>query len=338
MKPGEKIKFMREAMTLTQYELANLCHRSPSLIAQYENGGRQPSAQVLEAIEKLYDEHQKKNQHIYFKLNDDDFPQKLRAFRYERKLKQAELAKVIGSCQTTIMQWETGRSIPSAKNIKQLQEFSRQEPEGDSLATYRIGFPGKVKRLLEHLSMTQEELAKEIGVVLCTVSTWTLEKFVPTLASVRKIEEFCAKRGLDFNNLPKPRNNVSGDEVRKFREEFGLSQQELASIIKTTQEAVSLWERGTIPHQKSQRKLRKVIGMRANLWTTLHNKLKFLLRDMRYPAKSLEERLGIPEGTVKMWLGKTAYPNKQQHDALNKMCARLFYEPPQPKSRKEKED
>jgi len=337
MKPGERVKFMRTEMGLTQYELADLCGVNQTTIVYQENGKRRPNTQIIEKIETLYNEYQKENQHQYFSMSDDDFPKKLRAFRLERKLTQGELAKKLGVSTWTINAWENGNSNPTVTSLGLLGTLHQRKHDGDGLATFRINFAGKLKQLLEHLSITQTELSNEIGAGIKTVSMWILGECLPNLSSVRKIEEFCAKRGLDFNNLPNP-HKVSGDEIREFREEFGLSQRKFAKIIKSSSTAIGSWEKdGVIPRQIGRRRLYKVVAMRDDLWSTLHHKLKFLLKDMQFSVDALEERLQseIPKSgnkqpepiPIREWQKKQAYPTQQELVALNHLCAKLFYQP-----------
>jgi len=42
---------------------------------------------------------------------------KIRLLRFQRKLKQVEFAKKIGTSQTIITAWETGKAIPSTEYL-----------------------------------------------------------------------------------------------------------------------------------------------------------------------------------------------------------------------------
>jgi transcriptional regulator with XRE-family HTH domain len=339
MKIGERIKFMRTEMGLTSYELADLCGVHQSTIHLQEMEKRRPNTQLIEKIETLYNEYRKGNQHQYFSMGDDDFPKKLRAFRLERKMTQAELGKKLGVSTWTINAWENGNSNPTVTSLGLLETLHQRKHDGDGLATFRINFAGKLKQLLEHLSITQTELSNEIGAGIKTVSMWILGECLPNLYSVRKIEEFCAKRGLDFNDLPNP-HKVSGDEIREFREEFGLSQRKFAEIIKLSQTAIGTWEKdGVVPRQIGRRRLYKVVAMRDNFWSALHHKLRFLIKDIKFSVDDLEEWLQnkIPKSgdnqpepiPIKKWLKKQAYPTQQEYAALNYLCDKLSYKPPE---------
>ncbi len=50
----ERLREMRLKMKMTQRDVANALHLSPSLISSYESGDRTPSADVLLSISYLY--------------------------------------------------------------------------------------------------------------------------------------------------------------------------------------------------------------------------------------------------------------------------------------------
>lgn len=53
----------------------------------------------------------------------------LRALRVTNGLTQVELAKLLGTSQTTISSWEQGESVPSGKNIKKIADFYNVKPD-----------------------------------------------------------------------------------------------------------------------------------------------------------------------------------------------------------------
>ncbi len=53
----------------------------------------------------------------------------LRALRVANGLTQVELAKLLGTSQTTISSWEKGESVPNGKNIKKIADFYSVEAD-----------------------------------------------------------------------------------------------------------------------------------------------------------------------------------------------------------------
>jgi transcriptional regulator with XRE-family HTH domain len=47
--------------------------------------------------------------------------------------------------------------------------------------------------------LSQEEMARELGVSFATVNRWETGKAKPTYRTLRLIDEFCKKRGIAFN-------------------------------------------------------------------------------------------------------------------------------------------
>lgn len=59
-------------------------------------------------------------------------------------------------------------------------------------------FKEKIKFVRGELMISQEELAKRIGVSFSTVSRWELGKSVPQLVQQKKFEIFCNKYKIKF--------------------------------------------------------------------------------------------------------------------------------------------
>lgn len=54
-------------------------------------------------------------------------------------------------------------------------------------------FPALVKRVREHLSLSQEDLAHELGVSFSTVNRWENGKTQPIKVARSQFDSFCAK-------------------------------------------------------------------------------------------------------------------------------------------------
>lgn len=62
---------------------------------------------------------------------------RLKALRVVEGFNQTEFAKALGVTQTTVSAWETGRSIPSAENIKKIAEVL-DKPTDDIFSLFNI--------------------------------------------------------------------------------------------------------------------------------------------------------------------------------------------------------
>lgn len=57
----------------------------------------------------------------------------------------------------------------------------------------------KIKIVREKLGISQERLAKELGVSFATVNRWESGKFMPNYKAMRIFEEFCRTNEINFD-------------------------------------------------------------------------------------------------------------------------------------------
>ncbi len=55
------------------------------------------------------------------------------------------------------------------------------------------GFPSLLKKVREHLNLSQEDLARELGVSFSTVNRWENGKTKPIKVARNQFESFCAR-------------------------------------------------------------------------------------------------------------------------------------------------
>jgi DNA-binding transcriptional regulator YiaG len=61
----------------------------------------------------------------------------------------------------------------------------------------RMAYVEKIKRIRETLFLSQEALAKELGVNLTTVNRWETGKTNPNFSARKAIHELCKKHGIE---------------------------------------------------------------------------------------------------------------------------------------------
>lgn len=59
-----------------------------------------------------------------------------------------------------------------------------------------IDYSVLIKRYREHFLITQEELAKKLGVSYVSVNRWENKHFEPTMKAKRKLKELLSKEGM----------------------------------------------------------------------------------------------------------------------------------------------
>jgi len=62
----------------------------------------------------------------------------------------------------------------------------------------KLTFSDKVKYVRYKLKLSQEALAKEIGVSFATVSRWERESREPQLMTLAKFYDYCKEKEIDF--------------------------------------------------------------------------------------------------------------------------------------------
>ena len=62
-----------------------------------------------------------------------------------------------------------------------------------------MGFQDQVKFVRMHLQLSQEELARQMGISFATVSRWERENRKPQLALLGKFYSFCQRSGIEID-------------------------------------------------------------------------------------------------------------------------------------------
>lgn len=62
---------------------------------------------------------------------------------------------------------------------------------------YEMNFAQKIKEIRKQLGLSQEQLAREIGVTFSTVNRWENGKTKPNNLARKVFEQFCKKNGVE---------------------------------------------------------------------------------------------------------------------------------------------
>jgi DNA-binding XRE family transcriptional regulator len=88
------------------------------------------------------------------------------------------------------------------------------------------------------LGLTQEQVAKIIGVTEATVYNWeTYRRSFPAVEHMSKIIEF-----LEYNPLPEA--TTPQEQLKRYRLTVGLSQEKMAKQLGVDETTIANWERG----------------------------------------------------------------------------------------------
>ena len=62
-----------------------------------------------------------------------------------------------------------------------------------------MGFCDDIRDIRQKCFLSQEAFAKELGVSFATVNRWESGKTKPTYKTMKLIDSFCKKQGIDFD-------------------------------------------------------------------------------------------------------------------------------------------
>lgn len=62
-----------------------------------------------------------------------------------------------------------------------------------------MSFSKEIKKLREHLYLTQNEFAKAMNVSFSTVNRWEKGKSRPNISTMKKVKKFCENKDVDYS-------------------------------------------------------------------------------------------------------------------------------------------
>ncbi len=246
--------------------------------------------------------------------------QKIRSVRKAAGLTQKEVGELIGLASVTIASMEAGRvsdrradeivekiraSVPipepfTARNAAQsVSTVSPASSEVDASAGARI------REARKAAGLSQKTLAK----ILRVSETRLIAMELGEVTKEQAEKAIRAANGEPRREKQKVRVKASrkvllGHQIRDARKAAGLSQQELAGMIGTTQGSVSLMERGQIEEDKAAEVLRLIAQEKPD--TTAHfvsddqesrqeagRQIRAIRKEAGLPVKKAAELLGI---------------------------------------------
>jgi transcriptional regulator with XRE-family HTH domain len=202
----------------------------------------------------------------------------IRKVRLYRGLRQRDLASQLNVTEMTVGNWELGKEGPSIQHLEAIIAFLGYDPEPPS-----GGLPGRLLALRRRLGLTQEQLAKKLGLDEGSVSRWEAGARRPSqwMAGRLKVLLQAMEKGdiklaevrdptLSFFDLTrwrrKPPTSVTiqprtfGERLRERRLRLGLSMKELAQRAGTSRGTVFRVEANKLrPSAKLRRALAQVL-------------------------------------------------------------------------------
>ena len=68
-----------------------------------------------------------------------------------------------------------------------------------------------IKKLRQHVLLSQDAFGKELGVTFATVNRWETGKTLPNYRALKQIELLCKKKNINFEDIRESITNQEGD-------------------------------------------------------------------------------------------------------------------------------
>lgn len=187
--------------------------------------------------------------------------EQIRALREERGYTLQDLAKRANLSLSYLSEIERGSKRPSLKTIDKLAAAlnvsKAQLIKGDVTDT-GLSLGDKIRLLRSEKGLTPQDLAQRAGISLSYLNEIERGAVYPALNTLKKIAE-----GLDTAVTALISHEGSlGHKLKSLREEYGLTQAQLASLAGVTAGLIGQIEHGKVqPSLKTLEKISEVMGV-----------------------------------------------------------------------------
>ncbi len=310
---GNRIRAARKSLHLTLKEAGEKIGIAYGTLSRAESGYVTES-RAEEMIRKMTPDHSSYGEST---LSPG---QRIRSVRKAAGLTQKEVGEMIGLASVTIASMEAGRV--SEKRADEIVEKIRSSvPIPEPFTSRNIVQPvstassaasavdasagARIREARKAAGLSQKTLAK----ILRVSETRLIAMELGEVTEEQAEKAIRAANGEPRREKQKIRVKASrkvllGHQIRDARKAAGLSQQELAGMIGTTQGSVSLMERGQIEEDKAAEVLRLIAQEKSE--TAVHfvsddqesrqeagRQIRAIRKEAGYPVKKAAELLGI---------------------------------------------
>lgn len=187
--------------------------------------------------------------------------EKIRALREERGYTLQELARRANLSLSYLSEIERGSKKPSLKTLEKLAAAlnvpKTQLIEGD-VVERGLSLGDKIRILRTEKKLSLQELADRAGISLSYLSEIERGTVYPSLSTVKRIAEAL---GVPPTSIMAQEGSL-GYKLKALREEYGLTQAQLAKLAGVTAGLIGQIEQGKVqPSLKTLEKLAEVMGV-----------------------------------------------------------------------------
>lgn len=174
------------------------------------------------------------------------------------------MAVILDTSKSNISKYEAGTVEPGMEKINEIARFFKvttdylfgMETGGNTM----IG--GKIADLRKELELSQEEMAKKIGVSRSALSLYEIDRREPDLETVKKIASLFGVTTDYLLGAEKGGNTMLGKRINELRKSSGMTQEELGKKLGVVKSTISLWESDSSePNHAATIALAKLFGV-----------------------------------------------------------------------------
>lgn len=139
----------------------------------------------------------------------------------KNNITQGELASVTGLSEATISHYMKGKSTPSQTKLEKISECLGVTPQTfysisddfNNFTGVHTEFGNKISKLMRERGITQENLAKAIGVSRQTVNSYTNGKCLPMDTVMQKIADFFEMTVDELTNIEENEDETDAMQI-----------------------------------------------------------------------------------------------------------------------------
>ena len=273
---GNTIKELRTEAGMTQEELGKLLNVQNAAVSKYESGKIPLTGETLLKLSKIFNvstdyllgaeggnvtELEEKEPETGTALK---FGNRLRELRVSEGITQLQMAVILDTSKSNISKYEAGTVEPGMDTINTIARFFKVTT--DYLFGLETGgntmIGGKIAELRKELELSQEEMAKKIGISRSALSLYEIDRREPDLETVKKIASLFGVTTDYLLGLVKGGNTMLGKRINELRRASGMTQEELGKKLGVVKSTISLWESDSSePNHAATIALAKLFGV-----------------------------------------------------------------------------
>ena len=239
---GGLLKRRRREWEMSRIDLAQYLGVDYSSVRTWEEGLRFPYPAAIEQLSKWLNEDVPSPAISLKEVNGS----RIFSERLRRHMTIRDVADRIGVAARTVRDWERGALNPGPTYRKLLRKWLL-EGDADSLTIphpltkpFECDIGGVLKERRRELDMTQNELAKRLGVLRETIGRWENGE-VPHMKYAVRIVEWLDE---EIPTHKVTMDEISGDRIKNERLRRGMTERDLAGHLGVHVTAVNHWEMG----------------------------------------------------------------------------------------------